>query len=145
VLREWRAVRAHLEELHSAAFADARSDIEAQIAGLLRADFLDSTPRTWLDELPRYFKAIARRVNRLQGNVERDAELARKARPFDQALGDLLREPVGPTARPALEQLRWMIEEYRVSLHAQDLKTAVRVSEQRLAEQVARARAAIAS
>jgi ATP-dependent helicase HrpA len=145
VLREWRAVRGCLEELASPTFSDAVADIEAQIAGLLRADFLATTPRAWLDELPKYFKAIERRVERLRGNVQRDAELARKARRFNQALGDLMREPAAPAARPAIEQLRWMIEEFRVSLHAQELRTSVRVSEQRLAEQVARARAAVHS
>jgi ATP-dependent helicase HrpA len=145
VLIEWRSIRARLQELDSPAFSAARADIESQIAGLLRPDFLESTPSAWLEELPRYFKGIARRVERLRGNVQRDAELARKAHPFKQALGDLLREPAAASARPAIEQLRWMLEEFRVSLHAQELRTSMRVSEQRLAEQVARARAAATS
>jgi ATP-dependent helicase HrpA len=42
--------------------------------------------------------------------------------------------------RAELQQLRWMIEEFRVSLFAQDLKTTMRVSEPRLAEQLERAK-----
>ncbi|HKZ73389.1 MAG TPA: ATP-dependent RNA helicase HrpA [Steroidobacteraceae bacterium] len=145
VLREWRSVRAALGELTSPVFAAAVGDISAQIGGLLRPDLLESTPRAWLDELPRYFRAISRRVERLRGNVQRDAELARRARPFADALADLLRRPAVPAARAAAEQLRWMLEEYRVSLHAQELRTAVRVSEQRLTEQLARARAALSA
>jgi ATP-dependent helicase HrpA len=49
-------------------------------------------------------------------------------------------EPAINGPRPDLEQLRWMIEEYRVSLFAQDLKTMLRVSDKRLAEQLTLAR-----
>jgi len=46
----------------------------------------------------------------------------------------------GPTEPPEVVQLRWMIEEYRVSLFAQDLKTSMPVSDKRIADQVERAR-----
>jgi ATP-dependent helicase HrpA len=46
------------------------------------------------------------------------------------------------TALPAIEQLRWMLEEFRVSLYAQDLKTLTPVSEKRLEAELERARAA---
>jgi ATP-dependent helicase HrpA len=52
----------------------------------------------------------------------------------------LLAEPALSGQRPELDQLRWMIEEFRVSLFAQDLKTMLRVSEKRLSEQLALAR-----
>jgi ATP-dependent helicase HrpA len=143
VLREWRGIRTALAELASPVFAAAVADIREQVSGLLGPAFLETTPRAWLDELPRYFRAIARRVERLRGNVGRDAELAGRTRPFVEALDALLREAQIPAARAAAEELRWMVEEYRVSLHAQELRTAMRVSEQRLREQVARVRAAL--
>jgi ATP-dependent helicase HrpA len=52
----------------------------------------------------------------------------------------LLAEPALNGSRAEIDQLRWMIEEFRVSLFAQDLKTVLRVSEKRLAEQLAAAR-----
>jgi ATP-dependent helicase HrpA len=143
VLREWRGIRAALAGLTSPVFTTAVADIHQQVSRLLGPTFLETTPRAWLDELPRYFRAIARRVDRLRGNVGRDAELAGRARPFVEALDALLREAQVPAARAAAEELRWMVEEYRVSLHAQELRTAVRISEQRLREQLARARAAL--
>ncbi|HEU5443837.1 MAG TPA: DUF3418 domain-containing protein, partial [Steroidobacteraceae bacterium] len=61
-----------------------------------------------------------------------------RVRPFVSALGSLQSSPDGLRAEVA--QLRWMIEEYRVSLFAQDLRTTLRVSAQRLTEQLERAK-----
>jgi ATP-dependent helicase HrpA len=139
-LREWRAARAALDGLRSAP-ADVVTDINAQLAMLLPPDFIESTPRPWLDYLPRYLKAITRRIERLPPNIRRDAELAAKVKPFAVALRSLMSHPTLAGVRPEVEQLRWMIEEFRVSLFAQDLKTMLRVSEKRLADQLSVARA----
>jgi ATP-dependent helicase HrpA len=139
-LREWRAVRVGLDTVRSPAFADAVTDVNDQLAMLLPPDFIESTPRPWLDYLPRYLKAITRRLERLPGNVKRDADLAGKVRPLASTLHTLLAQPKPFGHRPALEQLRWMIEEFRVSLFAQDLKTMMRVSEKRVVEQMELAR-----
>ena len=72
--------------------------------------------------------------------MRRDAELAAKVKPFATALRTLIAEPALTSARPQLEDLRWMIEEFRVSLFAQELKTMVRVSDKRLEEQLRLAR-----
>jgi ATP-dependent helicase HrpA len=140
--KEWRAVRSAVDGLRSGSYADALADIEAQLALLLPSDFIESTPRPWLDYLPRYLKGVARRLEKLPPNVRRDAELALKVKPFSTALRVLLAEPAINGPRPELDELRWMIEEFRVSLFAQDLKTMLRVSDKRLAEQLTRAREA---
>ncbi len=137
---EWRAVRAGLEGLKAPAFAAARADIARQLEALLPPDFIDSLAQPWFDYLPRYLKAIQRRMERLPAHVPRDAQLSGQLRPFI----DGLRTVTDQTPRrvlPAAAQLRWMIEEFRVSLFAQDLKTVLRVSEKRLAEQLEAARA----
>ena len=139
-LKEWRAARAALDGLRPGAFADVVAEVNAQLTLLLPPDFIESTPRPWLDYLPRYFKAITRRLERLPPNVKRDAELAAKVKPFATALRAFMAEPAISGARPELEELRWMIEEFRVSLFAQGLKTMIRVSEKRLEEQVRRVR-----
>jgi ATP-dependent helicase HrpA len=136
IFREWRAARAALDNLSHPAFADAASDIEAQLRVLLPPDFLESTPQPWLDSLPRYLKAINRRLERLRSNQRRDSELTAKVKPFSAALRGLMAEPVLYGSRAEIDQLRWMIEEFRVSLFAQELKTLLRVSEKRLAEQL---------
>jgi ATP-dependent helicase HrpA len=141
-LREWRAVRAALEQLASPVFQETVADVQSQLAALMPPDLLRSTPRKWLNEIPRYLKAVSRRVERARGNVSRDIELSRKVTPFESALRALASQPAPSAAIPAFEQLRWMIEELRVSLFAQELRTIVPVSEKRLADQLARARAA---
>jgi ATP-dependent helicase HrpA len=140
VLKEWRAVRGALDAARHPASAAAVSDINAQLAALLPPDFIESTPHPWLGHLPRYLKAIGRRLGRLPAEARRDGELASRVRPFVAAVRDLQAGFPGVGGRSELTMLRWMIEELRVSLYAQDLKAAVRVSEQRLAEQLERAR-----
>jgi ATP-dependent helicase HrpA len=108
----------------------------------LPPDFIETTPRPWLDYLPRYLKAITRRIERLPPNVRRDAELSAKVKPFSTALLSLLALPALSGVRPELDELRWMIEEFRVSLFAQELKTMIRVSDKRLDEQLSLAREA---
>ncbi|MGH8199668.1 MAG: ATP-dependent RNA helicase HrpA [Steroidobacteraceae bacterium] len=140
-VREWRAVRSALATIGSAAPSEALSDVNTQLSMLLRTDFIESTPAPWLHHLPRYLKAIARRLSRLPAQARRDAELSARVRPFVAALRRLQAAPAGMGLRPELRQLQWMIEEFRVSLFAQELKAALRVSEQRLAEQLERAKA----
>ncbi len=90
-------------------------------------------------------KAAGRRVARLRGDIERDRRLEAQLAPYLAALRDLKREPDGIGGSDEVEQLRWMIEEFRVSLHAQDLRTLQPVSARRLDVQLARARAAISA
>src|SRR5581483_6530779 len=66
IFREWRAARSALDNLRPGSFADAASDIEAQLRVLLPSDFIESTPQPWLDSLPRYLKAVTRRIERLR-------------------------------------------------------------------------------
>jgi ATP-dependent helicase HrpA len=139
ILREWRQVRVNLDSVRSLSPAAAAS-IDAELSALLPADFVESTPREWLAHFPRYLKAILRRIDRLRGDVERDAELGARVAPFAEALKQMIAESPRRRPRPELQHLRWMIEEFRVSLFAQDMRTALRVSEKRLAEQLEKAR-----
>ena len=81
---------------------------------------------------------MVRRLGRLPAEARRDAELASRVRPFVAALATTARQGSGGRRAREMQRLRWMIEEFRVSLFAQDLRTVTRVSEQRLAEQLAR-------
>ncbi len=145
VLREWRAARGAIDAARNPAAVAAVSDINSQLAALLPPDFIESTPQPWLGHLSRYLKAIARRLARLPAEVRRDADLAGRVSPFVAALRSLQAAARLAGPRSELLQLRWMIEEFRVSLYAQDLKAAMRVSEQRLAEQLERAKAEASS
>ena len=140
VCTELRLLRSALGPLRSSA-GPAVCDIDAQLAELLPPQFITATPNPWFAHLPRYLRAALRRANRLPADARRDAQLAARVAPFVIAWRDLLRAQHGETQRPQLELLRWMIEELRVSLFAQELRTAVTVSERRLTEQLERARA----
>jgi ATP-dependent helicase HrpA len=142
IFHEWRAVRAAMDAAaRSPVSVDARADVDTQLAMLLPPDFIDSTPDPWIGHLPRYLQAIARRLGRLPAQVRRDEELASRVRPFAAAVRGLRVSARGAGSRVEAELLRWMIEEFRVSLFAQDLKTVMRVSEQRLTAQLERAKA----
>jgi ATP-dependent helicase HrpA len=140
ILRDRRAVRLALDRLRSPTFAAAVADIESHLSLLLPPDFVRTTPRSWLEQYPRYLKALRRRIDRLADNVSRDTQLSAQIAPFVSALQTLLVQPVGSRPRPELDQFRWMLEEFRVSLFAQELKTLLRVSDKRLSEQLAKAR-----
>ncbi len=141
IFNEWRAVRAALDAARSPAANAAVAAVNAQLATLLPPDFIESTPRPWFGHISRYLKAVARRLTRLPADARRDAELAARVAPFVVEWQRLEADRVGTAARPELDLLRWMIEELRVSFYAQDLRTAVPVSERRLAEQVGKAKA----
>jgi ATP-dependent helicase HrpA len=118
-------------------FKEAAADVQEQLAVLTPPDFIASIPEPWFGHLPRYLRAINRRLERLPGNAKRDAEVMKLIAPFALASKRFAGKAV---IHPELDKLQWMIEEYRVSLFAQDLKTSMPVSDKRLAEQVQRAK-----
>ena len=136
---ESRHLRSTLKALRSSAPA-AAADIDAQLAALLSPRFITMTPNPWFTHLPRYLKAALRRAERLPGEARRDAQLTARIAPFVAAWRELCAATPDEAPQPQLQQLRWMIEELRVSFFAQELRTSVTVSERRLSEQLERAR-----
>ncbi|MFO1407463.1 MAG: ATP-dependent RNA helicase HrpA [Steroidobacteraceae bacterium] len=136
-----RELRAALEGLSGAAHTSARTGLERHAAALLAPGWLRRTPHPWLRQLPKYLKAAARRAVRLRHDVERDRRLEEQVRPYEAAIVALSAERAGRPPGPAAAQLGWMVEEFRVSLHAQELRTLVPVSARRLDEQIEAARA----
>jgi ATP-dependent helicase HrpA len=138
ILEERRAARRALDDLPGEVFAAGVAQMRMQLNALLPADFPASPEQPWFAQLPRYLKAIGRRASRMHTNLERDHALAARIRPFEAQFQKLGEAGVPLAAAPALRQLRWMLEEFRLSLHAQELRTLVPVSEKRLQEQVER-------
>lgn len=130
----WQPVRLLLDDRHPPQWQYAIDDVRSQVAHLFRGDFLIEISWDWLIQTPRYLAAILARFEKLAaGGLERDRQIAARLSPRWQEY--LQREQVALTRGelPAkLVQYRWMLEEYRVSLFAQSLGTAVTVSEQRL-------------
>ena len=128
-----REVEAALPERPSAALADAVADIRAQLAGLLPRGFVTATGAGHLADLTRYLIAITRRLDRLPHAPVADRERMTRVRAVQQAY-DELRQALSPARCGAADvrDIAWMIEEFRVSLWAQQLGTARPVSEQRI-------------
>jgi ATP-dependent helicase HrpA len=139
IATELRSVR---QALDGAVPASVRADVEAQLQVLLPCGYPQSVPTLLWPHLPRYIKALHRRLQKLAGNSKRDQELSGRLRRFVTAAQQLASDPARPRPDVELERLLFMIEEFRVSLFAQDLKTAVPVSDKRLQAQLDKARAA---
>ena len=106
-------------------------DINHQLSQLFAPNFIIATPARQLNQYLRYLKAIEVRMDKLKADPGRDTvrmtEIAALQAPWQRAV----------TARkgvvdPRLEEFRWLLEELRVSLFAQELKTPVPVSVKRL-------------
>jgi ATP-dependent helicase HrpA len=131
---DWRAVRQDMAKLQAPVFTASLTDIELQLEYLLAEGFLLSMSTVEFARLPVYVKALQRRVERLAGNAARDVQLCKQIAPYMQAWLRLRDQPT--LSRVQLEKLHFMIEEFRISLFAQELKTAVSVSIKRLDEQL---------
>ena len=110
---------------------ELHEDIQAQLQRLLGKRFLFETPWLQLQQLPRYLKAVALRIDKHRADAARDQQRLAELRPLEQRWLRRLQELKGrPDAR--LEEFRWLLEELRVSLFAQELRTPQPVSVKRL-------------
>ena len=102
-------------------------DIRQQLAWLFRPGFVASASAPWLLSYPRYLKAIAYRVDKLPGNLNKEFDNLAKLSVFESRLNLL-------PARTRTQALafEWLLQEYRISLFAQTIGTRVPVSEKRL-------------
>jgi len=92
-----------------------------ELAALITPDFLQTTPYEQLAHFPRYLKAMRLRADRWRQNPAKDAERVKQFAPYARAAVEL-------RTRAGGEAFRWLVEEFRVSLFAQELGTAEAVS-----------------
>ncbi|MBM6623235.1 ATP-dependent RNA helicase HrpA [Micrococcaceae bacterium RIT802] len=134
VLSTARIVGKRVSKASSLALVNALADIRSQLDNLVYPGFVAGTGYAHLAQLPRYLDAIAKRLDKLEaGNVARDNQsmLAVQALEdeYDAALSAL---PAGVRTPAPLARIKWMLEELRVSMFAQELGTAYSVSEKRI-------------
>ncbi len=118
-----------LVEARSPAYAEAVTSMRTHIERLVPADFLDRIPLRHLGEIPRYLDGIAQRLGGLQGRVDKDRHAEHEIAEFErrlQRIADKLGE------RDELDDARFLIEEYRVAVFAQRLRTKQKVSAKRI-------------
>ncbi|MCE9657753.1 MAG: ATP-dependent RNA helicase HrpA [Burkholderiales bacterium] len=129
VLAEWLAAQKKLKDARPP--KDVADDIAAQLERLVGKRFLVETPWARLAHLPRYLKAVVLRLDKLKADPARDAARLAELRPLEQRHLRKLAERRG-SRDVRLDEFRWWLEELRVSLFAQELKTPQPVSAKRL-------------
>ena len=113
--------------------ARAANDIRAQLQRLVYKGFFNATPWPQLSQLPRYLQAMRMRLTKFPANAERDAKHAASiAQLWGRYEMRLDQQQKAGMVDPRLLEFRWHIEELRVSLYAQELKTPSPVSYKRL-------------
>ncbi|MET1065034.1 MAG: DUF3418 domain-containing protein, partial [Arthrobacter sp.] len=133
ILASTRRIERALKGTTSLALISALNDMKSQLEQLVFPGFVARTGYKQLSQLPRYLAAIEKRLEKLPTNVQRDAQhmaaIQALEDDYDDAVSALL---PGRRAGAELTQVRWMIEELRVSLFAVELGTAYSVSEKRI-------------
>jgi len=132
ILTEHAALQKKLQQM-SKAFPDPCRDIQESVARLMSGRFIEETPYDRLQHFPRYLKAAGLRLDKLRADARRDARLAAELAPLlAQWQRERVKQAKSGAPDPRLEQFRWLLEELRVQLFAQELKTPVPVSAKRL-------------
>ncbi len=128
VLAEYHALPKKLQGIKT--HAAAHADMQGQLQALVHKRFVADTPHAQLSHFPRYLKAMTVRLDKLRSDPARDARLMadwqQAAAPWQRAI------KAGSRGDPRMDEYRWMLEELRVSLYAQELRTPMPVSVKRL-------------
>ena len=135
ILTEAAALQKKLAAMQKA-FPAACADVSSQTAALLGRNFVLAVPYDRLAHFPRYLKAASLRLEKLRADPARDERLSAEwqglAKPWERERSALMKSGV---VDPFLEDFRWLLEELRVALFAQELKTPSPVSVKRLQKQ----------
>jgi ATP-dependent helicase HrpA len=132
-LRLAHSVGARLEDLRAAPVQAAAADLRGQLSGLVYPGFVTATGYRRLPHLTRYLRGMEHRLDKLPENPGRDAASMAVAQRAEQAYRDTVAAlPAGRRSGADVADVRWMLEELRVSLFAQALGTQAPVSENRI-------------
>ncbi|WP_136024194.1 ATP-dependent RNA helicase HrpA [Microbacterium sp. K27] len=133
ILTKSRDVERGIKSQNSLALLGPLNDIRTQLSGLLHPGFVSTAGVDRLAHFPRYLEGMLDRLKTLSSEPGKDrarmTEYERMAKAFEDAGGTI---PLAADASPALVEVRWLLEEYRVSVFAQRLGTAQPVSPQRI-------------
>ncbi len=129
VLTDHAAAARKLRDARAA--KEVADDIAAQLGRLVPRRFLMETPWPQLAHLPRYLKGVAMRLDKWRADPARDAARLAELRPIEQRFWRTVAERRG-VADARLDEFRWLLEELRISLFAQELRTPQPVSVKRL-------------
>ncbi|MER7503585.1 ATP-dependent RNA helicase HrpA [Nonomuraea pusilla] len=136
ILSVWHAAGTRLDALRPGAATD---DVRDQLGRLVYPGFVAATGYRRLPDILRYIRAVERRLTKLPEEPWRDEEWMQRVHKVEDDYHDLL-EKLPPARRgdPDVVEVRWMIEELRVSFFAQTLGTPTPVSEKRITKAMER-------
>ncbi|WP_354331632.1 MULTISPECIES: ATP-dependent RNA helicase HrpA [unclassified Undibacterium] len=129
ILAEYHGLPKKLQGIKAHALAER--DLQTQLQQLIGKRFIAENDFTQLSHFPRYLKAITVRLEKLRADPARDAKLLAEWNSVAQPWQRMPRKS-GADADPKLTEFRWLLEELRVSLFAQELRTPMPVSVKRL-------------
>lgn len=137
ILKQHHDTRRILDSTNTRGWEMAVADMRQQLDALLHAGFLKDTPWPWLVQFPRYLAGIRTRLDRLNSNglasdQRQQQDFSRYEIRYQQRRQQHLKQQIQD---PMLDHYRWMLEEFRVSLFAPKLGTAIKVSGAQLDEQ----------
>ena len=132
VLTVWHGVQNELGDLRV-----VPPDLTAQLAELVGPGFATRDGATRLADVARYLEAVQRRIEKLRVDPARDAEWTAEVRVVADEYAQLLAAlPPGAEPPPGLVEIRWMVEELRVSLYAHPMRTRYPVSVRRIQQAI---------
>ncbi|MDQ6994284.1 MAG: ATP-dependent RNA helicase HrpA [Mariprofundaceae bacterium] len=131
-LQAYAHVRASMQQSIAPQKAAMLADVQQQLDHLISVNFVAHTPVTWLAHVPRFLKAAAIRIEKSGRDLAKDKSLSEQVNHFWQNYEQRLKTGVNSDD---LVRFRWMIEELRVSMFAQSLKTSIPISVKRLEKQ----------
>jgi ATP-dependent helicase HrpA len=128
-------IRTQLKNLQGKNIESTIADIEMQRSHLVYSGFIYKTPIANFYDIPRYFASLTIRLERLQGQLQKDIGYTQELQMLWHKLIELSQEHDNIDLLPSAIEYRWMLEEYRVSLFSQQLKTRMPISKKRLEKQ----------
>ncbi|MGW4873449.1 ATP-dependent RNA helicase HrpA [Streptomyces chartreusis] len=137
VLAAWQAAERRLKATRSPALLANLTDVRGQLDGLVKPGFVTEAGLRRLPDLMRYLIAVDRRLQQMPTNVQRDTTRMEKVHEMRDEYAWLLEQM--PQGRPVPQQVldvRWMLEELRVSYFAHALGTAYPVSDKRIVKAI---------
>jgi ATP-dependent helicase HrpA len=139
-LEGWRETDRALSGSVDLVLLPAMTDMRAQVGRLMGRGFVADVGAEQLRQLPRYLAAVRSRQEKVTGALHRDRMLMDQVAPLQEAyLHRVSALPEGQPEPMSLRRVRWLLEEYRVSLWAQQLGTPVPVSDTRIRKALANA------
>ncbi|MFD7305367.1 ATP-dependent RNA helicase HrpA [Streptomyces pharetrae] len=137
VLAAWQACERRLKAVRSPALLPNLQDVRRQLDALVKPGFVTETGLRRLPDLMRYLVAADRRLQQMPANVQRDTTRMEKVHEMQDEYAWLLEQmPQGRPVPSSVLDIRWMIEELRVSYFAHALGTAYPVSDKRIVKAI---------